>query len=104
MKNKSNIGFAVVPLAVTLAWSTALAQVATPPRTQAPTPRRAAVSRRGPVIVETQTNAPQVVTILHRLNGLKMFRLLVRSTEELGTIARIDDAFRINDEVHTNVI
>jgi S1-C subfamily serine protease len=33
-----------------------------------------------------------------------MFRLLVRSTEELGTIARIDDAFRINDDVHTNVI
>jgi S1-C subfamily serine protease len=33
-----------------------------------------------------------------------MFRLLLRSSEELRAIARLDDAFRITDEVHTNVI
>lgn len=105
MKAKSKVAFVMVFLAVTLGCSAAFGQVATPQPTQAPTPRTPSVSRRsGPVIVETQPNAPQVVTILHRLNGLKMFRLLVRSSEELGTIARIDDAFRINDDVHTNVI
>lgn len=58
-------------------------------------------ARSGPMIEAT---APQVVTILHRLNGLKMFRLLLRSSEELRAIARLDDAFKITDEVHTNVI
>ena len=104
MKIKSKVGFVVVSLALTLAGSTAFAQVATPPSTQVPTRRPSIPRRSGPVVVETRPNAPQVVTILHRLNGLKMFRLLLRSTEELGTIARIDDAFRINDDVHTNVI
>src|SRR5687767_1867146 len=58
----------------------------------------------GSVIVENRPSAPQVVTILHRINGLKMFRLILRSSEELRAIARIDDAFKITDEVHTNVI
>ncbi len=58
----------------------------------------------GPVSVENRPTAPQVVTILHRLNGLKMFRLLVRSNEELRAITRLDDAFNITDEVHTNII
>ena len=61
-------------------------------------------ARSGPVIVESRPTAPQVVTILHRLNGLKMFRLLLRSSEELRAITRLDDAFKITDEVHTNVI
>ncbi|MGH9969915.1 MAG: PDZ domain-containing protein [Pyrinomonadaceae bacterium] len=41
---------------------------------------------------------------MHRLNGLKMFRLLLRSSEEIGAITRLDDAFRMTEEVHTNVI
>ena len=48
--------------------------------------------------------APQVVTIVHRLNGLKMFRLLLRSQEHLQTIEKLDSAFNLNDDVHTNVI
>lgn len=60
--------------------------------------------RTGPVIVENRPTAPQVVTILHRLNGLKMFRLLLRSSDDLRAIARLDEAFRMTDEVHTNVI
>jgi S1-C subfamily serine protease len=84
----------------------ASAQVATSRApAQAPTARKAGQAKRsGPVSVESRPTAPQVVTILHRLNGLKMFRLLLRSTEEVGAIARLDDAFRITDEVHTNVI
>jgi serine protease Do len=33
-----------------------------------------------------------------------MFRLLLRSHEELRAVARLDEAFRITDDVHTNVI
>ena len=48
--------------------------------------------------------APQVVTIVHRLNGLKMFRLLLRSQEQVQAIAELDSAFNLMDDVHTNVI
>jgi serine protease Do len=41
---------------------------------------------------------------LHRLNGLKVFRLLLRSQEELGAIAKLDEAFQIAGDVHTSVI
>lgn len=92
-----------------------LAQVATtppPPRTPqaAPSPQqpRPRTFRRStasaPVVVEPRAAAPQVVTILHRLNGLKMFRLLLRSGEEIGAITKLDEAFRMKDEVHTSVI
>jgi S1-C subfamily serine protease len=47
--------------------------------------------------------APQVVTIIHRLNGLKMFRLLLRS-EQVQSIDSLDLAFNLMDDVHTNVI
>lgn len=76
-----------------------------PPAPAPPKSGRASVgARSGPVIVETRPTAPQVVTILHRLNGLKMFRLLLRSSQELRAVTRLDDAFRMTDEVHTNVI
>ena len=47
--------------------------------------------------------APQVVTIIHRLNGLKMFRLLLRS-EQVQSIDALESAFNLTDDVHTNVI
>ena len=56
------------------------------------------------VILENKPAAPQVVTILHSLNGLKVFRLLIRSQEQVEAIARLDEAFKIVGEVHTNVI
>ncbi|HKO62515.1 MAG TPA: PDZ domain-containing protein [Pyrinomonadaceae bacterium] len=56
------------------------------------------------VIVENEVIAPQIVTILHRLNGLKVMRLLRRSTEEPGSVAAFDDAFRMSKEMHTNII
>ena len=92
-------------------WQTpGYAQVSTPSAPQATAPvvpksgQPATRMRSGSVIVQGRTTAPQVVTILHRLNGLKMFRLLLRSSEELNAITRLDDAFNIRDEIHTNVI
>ncbi|HEX9543855.1 MAG TPA: PDZ domain-containing protein [Pyrinomonadaceae bacterium] len=57
-----------------------------------------------PVQVETSAPAPQVVTILHRLNGLKVIRLLLRGNEQFGALANIDEAFQLAGDVHTNVI
>lgn len=84
------------------------AQTATTPTPTAQAPqtaekKRANVTQGQPVIVETVPNAPQVVTLLHRLSGLKMFRLLLRSGEARA-IERLDEGFNIKGEVHTNVI
>jgi serine protease Do len=54
--------------------------------------------------VEGRAGAPQVVTVLHRLNGLKMFRLLLRNQQQVEAIANFDNAFNLMDDVHTNVI
>lgn len=51
-----------------------------------------------------QARAPHVVTIVHRLNALKMFRLLLRSEEQVQAIAGLDSTFNLMDDVHTNVI
>ena len=75
--------------------------VASAPTSQA---RKARPLRRSTVVVDNPGSAPQVVTILHRLNGLKMFRLLLRSGEQIGAVTKLDDAFKIKDEVHTSVI
>ncbi|MBA2703022.1 MAG: PDZ domain-containing protein [Blastocatellia bacterium] len=81
--------------------------VAAPGQTPSPVPRRPEVPNTKParpVQVENSVSAPQVVTILHRLNGLKVIRLLLRGNEELGAIASLDEAFQMSGEVHTNVI
>ena len=54
--------------------------------------------------VETKKTAPQVVTIIHRLNGLKMFRLLLRSQQEAQTINSLGSTFNLTDDVYSNVI
>lgn len=112
VRNKNKVQRVVVLIiAVLFLAFNASAQVAapkTPPAApSAPSKPRKAGSVTGrpvPVVVDNRAAAPQVVTILHRLNGLKMFRLLLRSSEEIGAIARLDEAFRITDEVHTSVI
>ena len=77
----------------------------TPSSSRRPEPRKTtATTTVNPVIVENGAGAPQVVTILHRLNGLKVFRLLLRSSQQFGAIANLDEAFQIAGEVHTNVI
>ncbi len=51
-----------------------------------------------------KASAPQVVTIIHRLNALKMFRLLARSQQQVQAISGLDFGFNLMDDVHTNVI
>ena len=53
---------------------------------------------------EQKKDAPQVVTIVHRLNGLKMFRLLLRAEQQAQSIASLDSEFKLLEDVHTNVI
>ena len=69
---------------------------AQPPRKSAPASR---VSQRG-----DKQNTPQVVTIVHRLNGLKLFRVLLRSEQQAMALAGLDSDFKLLEDVHTNVI
>lgn len=48
--------------------------------------------------------ARQVVTIVHRINGLKMFRFLLRSQQQVQGVAALDSTFNLMDDVHANVI
>lgn len=52
----------------------------------------------------TKKAAPQVVTIVHRLNGLKMFRLLLKYQQQPEAVASLGSGFNLMDDVHTNVI
>lgn len=75
--------------------------VATDLKAQTPSasPKKASPQVR----VVQRRSAPQVVTIIHRLNGLKIFRMLLRS-EQAQTVASLNSAFGLMDDVHTNVI
>ena len=70
-------------------------------QTPSATPRRPVSP---PKTTDKTRRAPQVVTIVHRLNGLKMFRLLLRSQEQVQAISSLESAFNLTDDVHTNVI
>ena len=69
----------------------------------AQTPAASPKKPGAPPKAQSAPAAPQVVTIIHRLNGLKMFRLLLRS-EQVHSIDSLDSAFGLMDDVHTNVI
>ena len=71
---------------------------------QVPPAQRPPRPAQPPKSADKLPRAPQVVTIVHRLNGLKMFRLLLRSHEQVQTISSMDSAFNLTDDVHTNVI
>jgi S1-C subfamily serine protease len=86
-----------------VAQSVVQAQTAAP--NPSPEPRKTVTTTTvNRVIVENKPAAPQVVTILHTLNGIKVFRLLVRSREQVEAIERLDPSFKIAGEVHVNVI
>jgi serine protease Do len=84
-------------LSALLCCSVAFAQIAPAPPKKPAAPLKA-TSR------DTVPAAPQVVTIVHRLNGLKMFRLLLRSQQQVWAIDSLDSAFNLKVDVHTNVI
>ena len=60
-------------------------------------------SAAGTVTTDRRPGAPQVVTVVHRLNGIKVLRLLRRSGE-VGAVETIDEALSLTREVHTNII
>ena len=64
----------------------------------------AAAQTKPPRAETSAASTPQVVTIVHRLNGLKMFRLLLRSQEQVEAIANLNEGFNFTDDVHTNII
>ena len=84
----------------TLALSCAAVMAQTP----APSPRKPSPPARIGQRPGDRRNARQVVTIVHRLNGLKMFRLLLRSQQQWQAINGLDSTFNLTDDVHTNVI
>ena len=90
---------------VTTFWTALFSCALVAAQTPAPPPRRpASPPKAGRVSVDKSQGAPQVVTIIHRLNGLKMFRLLGRSEDQVQAIAGLDWNFNLMDDVHTNVI
>src|SRR5687768_9903454 len=72
-------------------------------QTPPPSPKKSTPTVKPADRVGSRT-APQVVTIVHRLNGLKMFRMLLRSQDQVQAVASLDLAFNLMDDVHTNVI
>jgi len=91
---------------ISTVFATGLFCVAVAAQTPAPSPeprRTIAETSVNRIILENKATAPRVVTILHSLNGLKVFRLLI-SQEQVEAIAQLDKAFKLSGEVHTNVI
>ena len=55
------------------------------------------------VIPDQRAVAPQVVTIVHRLSGIKMLRFLLRQQGEAGTVSMIDPLSMTSD-AHASII
>lgn len=93
-----NRGIVIAAFTVVCYGSSVSAQTPVPPKkpTQ-PTPTSVES-------VETKSLAPQVVTIVHRLNGLKMFRMLLRSDKQVEAIGALDEEINLLEDVHTNII
>ena len=91
--------FSMIKLAATIV---ALAVCCSPAMAQTPAP---SPKKPAPQVHVTQGRpAPQVVTIVHRLNGLKMFRSLLRSQQQVQAVNSLQSGFNLTDDVHTNVI
>ena len=67
-------------------------------------PRRATTPPATVTVVADQAKvAPQVVTIVHRLSGVKMLRFLLRQEGESGTVYTIDPE-AISSDAHASII
>jgi len=53
--------------------------------------------------VQNRPPAPQVVTILHTINGIKAL-ILIKNNEQPEALAGLGEGFNLEGEVHTNVI
>jgi S1-C subfamily serine protease len=109
-------GTALISLASASAAQTtapAASTVQTPSAVQSPAPEKIQQPRRPPrrpappatvTVVADQTKiAPQVVTIVHRLSGVKMLRFLLRQEGEPGTVYTIDPD-SISSDAHASII
>jgi S1-C subfamily serine protease len=98
----------VAPEASTVVQTPATAPAPAKPaaeRTQARRPpRRAPTPPATVTVVADQTRvAPQVVTVVHRLSGVKMLRFLLREGGEPGTVYTIDTE-AISGDAHASII
>ena len=96
----------VAPAALTVVQT----PLTTTPATTAERPQPRRSPRRPPALPATVTVvadqarvAPQVVTIVHRLTGVKMLRFLLRQGDEPGTVYTIDPEDIAND-AHASII
>jgi len=93
------------PTASTVAQAPASTQPAAPERTQVRRPpKRASTPPATVTVIADQTKvAPQVVTIVHRLSGVKMLRFLQRQTGQPGAVYTIDTE-SISTDAHASII
>ena len=89
--------------AVTAAQTTSAAQAAPEkPQPRRPTKRATTPPARVTVIAGESQVAPQVVTIVHRLTGMKMLRYLLRQGNEGDQIFTIDPE-AISNDAHASI-
>jgi S1-C subfamily serine protease len=117
---KNFLLFALAVAAFAVFSQSTVAQYATPvaPRpatqTQAPSPPEKAKPRktvarattrqaRVTMVKDQEPVAPQVVTIVHRLSGVKLLRFLLRESGEPGTVATIDPE-AVKSDAHASII
>jgi len=95
----------VAPAASTVLQTPETVQPATPEKTQLRRPpRRASTPPATLTVVADQTKvAPQVVTIVHRLSGVKMLRFLQRQSGDPDTVYTIDTD-SISTDAHASII
>lgn len=73
-------------------------------QTPVPSPKKVSPPSRVSQRATEKRGARQVVTVVHRINGLKMFRFLLRSQQQVQGVAALDSTFNLMEEVHANVI
>lgn len=80
-------------------------QPAPPEKPKAQKSIRRATTRpaRITMVQDQEPVAPQVVTIVHRLNGVKLLRYLLRQSGEPGAVATIDPE-AISNDAHASII
>jgi S1-C subfamily serine protease len=76
----------------------------TPERSRRPARKPATPPATVTVVADQSRVAPQVVTIVHRLSGVKMLRFLLRQSEEPGTIFTFDDPEDMANDAHASII
>ena len=82
---------------------TVLPAVAQDPGTEKPSRRPPRRPGRVIVLPSRTEVAPQVVTIIHRLSGVKILRLLLRQAGATGIVETIDP-FTVNNDAHASII